>query len=282
VDAAPVPIADLEPSDAGPPAWPGWPLPTGKTITPAMICQNAFAPSADLHDNCMREADPQRAVRSYLDDALIECVSRLERSILNGRASVDPTAAERCIAKTLDVRRSGRTEIATNEHACDGAIVGRQEVGAKCHEEWECAPGLACTHFTKQSPGKCATAAGDKGVCVTGSLHFDALERACATGLWCAADRCAPREKEGASCLPGSCLEGLFCTSGTHRCAKALGRNDAACKRSEDCELGFYCAIAQNQARCAPQKGVGAKCLEGIECLGDCRANRCVSICGSP
>lgn len=275
--------ADIEPAnprDGGLAAWPGWPD-AGKPVTPAMICQVVYAANADLHDSCMRETDPQKGMRPYLDESLLECVPRLERSIINGRASLEEAAAARCITKTMELRRSGRIEIGPNEHACDGAIVGKQGLNAECREEWECAPGLACANLKKTAPGKCMTPPEAGGACVTANIHFDAVPRHCAPGFWCSADRCAARDKEGTFCFPGSCQEGLFCTSGTHRCAKALGKSDSVCKKSEDCELGYYCAIVPNQARCAPQKPAGARCLESIECFGDCRAGKCVSLCGS-
>ncbi|MBX3226712.1 MAG: hypothetical protein KIT84_39175 [Labilithrix sp.] len=280
--AAP-PRADVEPSDAGPPPWPGWPLRAGATITPAMICQVTFASNADLHDPCMREYDPQASMRTYMQQALGDCAVRLERSVLNGRAAIDPAGAEQCVKSMMEIRRSGRAEIATRAHACDGAVIGRQPAGAVCREDWECAPGLGCAGLSTMGPGKCTTPGVDGGACAKGDLHFDARNRACAEGLWCAADRCQPTDKEGALCHPGSCSDGLFCNKGSNRCERALRRADAPCKRSEDCDVGFYCFHSTKApSTCKAQKRAGEKCLESIECMGDCRGERCVSICGSP
>lgn len=275
---APAPKADIEPAlDAAVPEWPGWPLAANQPVTSAMLCRALLAPNADLKDKCARAYDPQESVRDYLATSVKECVPRLDRSLTNGRAEIDQAAAVRCIDKRLAFRRSGRTDIGGTEweHACDDVIVGRAGPGTTCREDWECTTGFTCAIGRGAQVGKCTTPAVLNGPCRAPDLHL-APSRVCVSGAYCGADTCRRRDQEGDGCGPYSCAEGTFCSTGTHKCTKTLGTAGATCLRHDDCAIGFWCDVK----KCAPQKPTGARCLDSIECRGDCARGSCVGRCG--
>jgi hypothetical protein len=274
---APAPKADIEPVlDAAVPDWPGWPLPAGQPVTAAMVCRAFLSPSSDLHDKCARQYDPHESTRDYLHSTLKECVPRVERSIVNGRAEIDQAEALKCLGKRMEFRRSGRTDIYGTEweHACDAVFVGKAAPGTQCREDWECTPGFACAFARNSKIGKCTTPAALNGPCVSTDLHI-APSHVCTPDTYCAADTCRRRDQEGEGCGPYSCAEGTFCSTGLHKCVKALAVAGAICSRHDDCAVGLYCDVK----RCAPQKNAGAKCLDSIECRGDCERGVCIGRC---
>lgn len=275
---APTPKADIEPAlDAAAPAWPGWPLPAGQPVTAAMICHAFLSPNSDLKDRCARQYDPLESARDYLAASVKDCIPRVERSLLNGRAEIDQAEAVKCIAKRMEFRRSGRSHIAGTEweHACDGLFVGKAPPGSTCREDWECTPGFTCTLGRNAKIGKCTTPAPLNGPCTETDLHL-APSHVCTPDAYCSADTCRRRDQEGEGCGPYSCAEGTFCSTGTHKCMKALAGAGAKCLRHDDCAVGFWCDVKT----CAPQKNPGAKCLDSIECRGDCDRSTCVGRCG--
>ena len=139
---APVQKRDIEPSDAGIPPW-SWPQ---AQVTAATLCQAMYAPNADIKDACARSYDPSGGARTYMEETLADCVPRVERSLLNGRADLVQPAAQTCVTKLLELRRSGRALLAGTEweHACDGALVGKVAPGGSCKEAWECTDGFTC------------------------------------------------------------------------------------------------------------------------------------------
>ncbi|MFO0740739.1 MAG: hypothetical protein U0270_32880 [Labilithrix sp.] len=274
----PAPKADIEPMlDAAAPEWPGWPLPAGQPVTAAMICRAFLSPGSDLKDRCARQYDPLESTRDYLATAVKECVPRVERSLQNGRAEINQTEAVKCLGKRMEFRRSGRTDIAGTEweHACDALFTGKAAPGTMCREDWECTPGFACAIGRNSKIGKCTTPSALNGPCAATDLHL-APSRVCSPDTYCSADTCRRRDQEGEGCGPYSCAEGTFCSTGLHKCVKALGAAGAKCSRHDDCAVGFWCDVKT----CAPQKNVGAKCLDSIECRGDCDRGACIGRCG--
>ena len=272
------PKADIEPVlDASVQAWPGWPLDGGTPITSAMLCRVFLAPNSDLADRCARQYDPLESTRDYLATAVKECVPRLERSVTNGRAEIDQTAAQNCVAKRMQFRRTGRVDIAGTEweHACDGILVGNATPTAPCREDWECTAGNACVIARNAVIGKCTTPSTLNGPCRAPDLHLTP-SHVCSADTYCSADTCRRRDQEGEGCGPYSCAEGTFCQTGTHKCVKELGAAGTKCLRHDDCALGLYCDVKT----CAPQKNVGAKCLDSVECRGDCEKGACIGRCG--
>lgn len=274
----PAPKADIEP-DAGVADWPGWPLPAGQTVTASVLCRAFFSPSADLKDSCARKYDPTESTRTYLAASVADCAPRLERSLINGRVELNQAMAAKCIDALLAYRRSGRTDPAGTEweHACDGVLTGKTPATGTCKEEWDCAAGLGCQIPRGGKQGKCTQPSELNGLCTASDLHM-VPPHACAAGLYCAADTCRARDKEGSDgCGPYSCIEGTFCGTGSHRCLKQLGAAGTACLRHDDCAQGFYCDVK----KCTPQKSTGAKCLDSVECKGDCEKSTCVARCNS-
>lgn len=275
---APAPKADIEPVlDASVPDWPGWPLPAGTPITAAMICRAFLSPNSDLKDKCARQYDPQESTRDYLSTALKECIPRVERSLTNGRVEIDQAVALKCIGKRMEFRRSGRSEIAGTEweRECDGLFIGKAKPGEPCREDWECTEGNGCAIGRNSKIGKCTTPATLNGPCRAPDLHL-APSHVCSADTYCAADTCRRRDQEGEGCGPYSCALGTFCSTGLHKCVKALGPAGSKCSRHDDCAVGLFCDVKS----CAPQKGAGAKCLDSVECRGDCDRGACIRRCG--
>jgi hypothetical protein len=290
------------------PGWPGWPLPKGTTVTPAVFCEGAIAASLFVRNpKCSvaeTRADLERNKRKpfagfgnvMARSKAAHCIARVTASIEKRRVRLDPEAGERCIAAGIDLAFdvvAGPIDTAE----CNGYLIGLQNEGQSCTDPWECIDGLACVGFTNTKDGRCKSLPQLGAPCGNGepdrNMPFDIGERpACAKGARCYpwGGRCRRAQKKGERCDEDwDCLEELACRA--HKCASkdrvAVG---GTCLHIADCAPTLYCAgtdYLEKSGVCTPKKAAGESCNDDSECKGHCefdartRKRFCMAWCQS-
>lgn len=228
-----------------------------------------------------------------------------------GRCSDDADCATRvcrdgcCAEPTCSDGVTNGSEVDVD---CGGGCPARCEVGERCRNEDDCAPGLGCP----ASLARCTPAACDNGVrdgdevsidcgggecagCPDGAACSSAVD--CESGS-CSGGRCTAscsdgvrnQDERGVDCggvCGGSCPAGSACSSGTEcttgvcapgNCALA---SDSSCCQIASCsdgvlngdELALDCGSSDPSC---PRCGPGIRCTSDADCAsGACEAGRC-------
>ncbi len=179
------------------------------------------------------------------------------------------------------------------EHTCDGAgaeQVANASAGTSCGDATQ-----ACTNGVENQPDTCdaagACSANDNVACAPYACGASACNTTCvadadcASGNYCNAGTCAPKQANGGACVMANACQSGFCTDGTccntacnglclacnnpgivGTCTPvAAGTTDLACGAGEACSDSTDC-----------RKVAGEPCSMPDECIsGACNVGEC-------
>ena len=153
--------------------------------------------------------------------------------------------------------------------SCVGLTAGRIAEGKRCRSTLECVPGLRCLGAGPTAAGTCAPP-GQAGMAC--ELSVDVLVSYLRQTLpphlecagFCQRHRCEPMLTDGGACtLDAQCPQGQRCAGSC--VAGALGAAGERCVPG-GCVAGLRCITGT----CAMPKAEGQECAHDAECLGAC------------
>lgn len=255
------------------------------------LCDGMFDPMLKRLKEICSAADQQAKEYTWLAGFAAsfktDCVSLLSSGLNDGRITIDGTALAACLNKVTTLLSAASTydEIMALDEPpeCDALVTGKQGVGQKCRQPYECLTGLACVGYTSSVEGTCAAPTLGQA-CGTGQdsaliVTFNFGDHPeCASGLYCDAHQCEATVPAGAQCWSDDeCATSLECVAGTCKASKSVA--GGACYSDNDCQDGLYCETKL----CAPLKKTGQVCTAG-DCEGRCDEAQtpavCVAFCG--
>jgi hypothetical protein len=292
------------------PGGPGGPITTGQGF-----CDGTIGALIRYLDQSCSAADKQtdsyQFIYAFTQAAALSCPGILQKSFDQGRASLNADAAGDCADGYEALFASGGYQALESPDpallaACNGAVTGKQPLGAPCAQPYECQNGATCVGFTSSADGVCAQPAiGEAcgaGESTSGeiSLTFSFGDHPdCAGEAFCDSvlvndefvDQCVAKLASGESCFDDEeCAAGLGCYVGVCQTGgpSAIG---GECADDDDCESTAYCDSSGASGVCAAKKATGQTCsgsiLGGSECIGTCNVpegadtGTCVSFCGA-
>jgi hypothetical protein len=186
-------------------------------------------------------------------------------------------SCERALRKARDDGLSNAKQMLD----CQLWLVGKQGLDQPCNDSVECQPELACVGYSDSQDGRCRPLphVGDK----CGPATFSSRGVQIVYRNDCSDDAQCITMQDGGRCvsLNGSCYLSRCPGDGVcveRRCIpKAPQLSQQRCDDSMDCG---YWKCGKDQL-CHEPKPAGSACREASDCKGDCRAGRCVSVCGT-
>src|ERR1700737_3216422 len=148
----------------------------------AEFCAQMVSLKLSRTSQCLGAA-PQALPGVYWElDAQRVC-AEIERVIRNCRAQYVPSAAAACIAFLNNAPCDRIAEVVNGDRdnpCAASAIAGRLERDAGCDDDYDCGPGLYCSHFNA-----IGTYVGCPGFCATVNGTFCRQPAGCSAGEYC-------------------------------------------------------------------------------------------------
>ncbi|HTQ48112.1 MAG TPA: hypothetical protein VMI75_35395 [Polyangiaceae bacterium] len=281
------------------------------------LCNGMFDAGSQSFDSCCSAADKTTKGYGYIHSSFAEgltfCNTNLTGSLAKGRIAIDAVQSAACIAAIQSAlassplcwpsvwpNRLGSLPPQLTPAACASPVVGLQQVGDPCFQDYECATGLTCVGWAASADGTCQqppavgeacglTCDGGGSGAITYFYPFGP-HPGCAAGAYCGVCSCEAQGGADASCGgAGSCQGSLVCVD-QYCSAGGYGMAGAPCSGDPDCVDGTWCDYRNDGGTptCQPRETAGGPCeFTGFpdSCLGSCEpsgdAGACVAICGS-